>query len=309
MQAAGNRVNMPENYLADAILQGLKPELRLFVLHSGADTIPEILKKARISESTHLADQSATHMSDINTKLDFVMQQQAETMKALKSMEQSNQRSASMSDLLTLNKKATFAQSAISENEHQNERHYYRRESPARSASLSERRSNDFRASSMRSQSSVRYNSSANSNMSNGGRTLNERRDGRNVNANRQVWRQQRQWSTTLPTGMHPQGPQPSASAPYNTTFNGKSQYIDPLQQRMMQNCARCTYCGRQHPFGKMYCPAANVQCFNCARIGYLGKVCPSILQTQSAMYQKHTIGIRSRASRMLGIPVLQISY
>jgi hypothetical protein len=32
----------------------------LFVLHSGADPIPEILKVARISESVHLADQSAT---------------------------------------------------------------------------------------------------------------------------------------------------------------------------------------------------------------------------------------------------------
>jgi hypothetical protein len=124
MQAAGNRVNMPENYLADAILQGLKPELRLFVQHSGANTIPKILKVARISEAAHLADQSATHMSDVNTKLDFVMQQQAETMKALKSMEQSNQRSASRSDPLTLNKKVTFVQSAISENELQNERQY-----------------------------------------------------------------------------------------------------------------------------------------------------------------------------------------
>jgi hypothetical protein len=147
-------------------------------------------------------------MSDVNTKLDFVMQQQAETMKALKSIEQSNQRSASMSDPLTLNKKVTFAQSAISENEQQNERQYYRRESPARSVSPSERRNNDFRTSSMRSQSPVRYNSSANNNMSNGGRTSNQRRDARNVSANRQVWRQQRQWSTTPPTGMQPQGPQ-----------------------------------------------------------------------------------------------------
>jgi hypothetical protein len=286
MQTAGNRVNMPENYLADAILQGLKPELRLFALHSGADTIPEILKVARVSEAAHLADQSATHVSDVNSKLDFVMQQQAETMKALKSIEQSNQRSASMSDQSILNKKVTFAQSAISENEQQNERQYYRRESPARSVSPSERRNNEFRTSSMRSQSPVRYNSSANNNMSNGGRTSNQRRDAHNVSANRQVWRQQRQWPMTPPTGMQPQGRQPSASAPYNTTFNGQSQYIDPLQQRMMQNCARCNYCGRQHPFGKMYCPAANVQCFNCARIGHLAKVCRSASRTQSAMYQ-----------------------
>jgi hypothetical protein len=285
LQAAGNRVIMPENYLADAILQGLKPQLRLFVLHSGADTIPEILKVARVSEAAHLADQSATHMSDVNSKLDFVMQQQAETMKALKSIEQSNQRSASMSDPSILNKKVTFAQSAMSENEQQSERQYYRRESPARSVSPSERRNNGFHTSSMRSQSPVRYNSSANNSMSNGGRTSNQQRDARNVSANRQVWRQQRQWPMTPPTGMQPQGRQPSASAPYNTTFNGQSQYIDPLQQRMIQNCARCNYCGR-HPLGKMYCLAANVQCFNCARIGHLAKVCRRASRTQSAMYQ-----------------------
>jgi hypothetical protein len=98
-----------------------------------------------------------------------------------------------MSDSSILNKKVTFAQSAISQNEQQNERQYYRRESPARSVSPSERRNNDFRTSSMRSQSPVRSNSLANNNMSNGVRTSNQQRDARNVSANRQVWRQQRQ--------------------------------------------------------------------------------------------------------------------
>jgi hypothetical protein len=50
---------MPENYLADAIVHGLKPELRLIVPHSGVDTIPKILV-ARTLEAADSADQSVT---------------------------------------------------------------------------------------------------------------------------------------------------------------------------------------------------------------------------------------------------------
>jgi hypothetical protein len=127
--------------------------------------------------------------------------------------------------------------------------------------------------------------------MSNGDRTTDQQRDGGNVSSNRQVWRQQRQWSTTPTAAMQPHGLQPSASAPYNTTFNGQWKYIDPLQQRTMQNYARCTYCDRQHPFGKLYCPTANVQCFRCARIGHLAKMGRSAPRAQRAMYQNSQYG------------------
>jgi hypothetical protein len=33
MQAAAKRIDMPETYLADAIMEGLQPKLRLHVLH------------------------------------------------------------------------------------------------------------------------------------------------------------------------------------------------------------------------------------------------------------------------------------
>jgi hypothetical protein len=71
MQSAASRVNMPEDYLADAILQGLKPELRLFVLYAGVETIPEILKIARTSEAAHSADRSITTTSDRQHKIRF----------------------------------------------------------------------------------------------------------------------------------------------------------------------------------------------------------------------------------------------
>jgi hypothetical protein len=189
MQSAASRVNMPEDYLADATLQVLKPELRLFVLYAGVETIPEILKIARTSEAAHSADKSTTTTSDIS-KLDFVMQQQAETMKTLKLMEETNKCSNIMSDQLALSKRVTFAQATKSENDQRNDRRYSRRESPARSVSPSERNS-DTRSNYARSQSPIRYGSSANINMSNDGRTSDQRRDARNVGANRQVWRPQ----------------------------------------------------------------------------------------------------------------------
>lgn len=50
MQAAARKIDMPETYLADAVMQGLKSELHLHVLHSKAETIDDILEATWVSE-------------------------------------------------------------------------------------------------------------------------------------------------------------------------------------------------------------------------------------------------------------------
>ncbi|EDO44175.1 predicted protein [Nematostella vectensis] len=38
----------------------------------------------------------------------------------------------------------------------------------------------------------------------------------------------------------------------------------------------RCGYCGRDHPRGKINCPAANVRCDKCTKVGHFAAVCRS---------------------------------
>jgi recombination DNA repair RAD52 pathway protein len=65
---------MPEPYLADAIMQGLHPELRLHVLHSKAETVDEILEAARVSEVAHSANTtSASQMEALTAKVDLLL--------------------------------------------------------------------------------------------------------------------------------------------------------------------------------------------------------------------------------------------
>jgi hypothetical protein len=72
MQATARRLNMTEPYLADAIMQGLHPELRLHVLHSKAETVEEILEAARVSEVAHSVNTtSASQMEPLTAKLDL----------------------------------------------------------------------------------------------------------------------------------------------------------------------------------------------------------------------------------------------
>jgi hypothetical protein len=78
MQATARRLNMPEPYLADAIMQGLHPELRLHVLHSKAETVEELLEAARVSEVAHSANTTtASQMETFNCESRFVTYEQS----------------------------------------------------------------------------------------------------------------------------------------------------------------------------------------------------------------------------------------
>jgi hypothetical protein len=74
MEATARRLNMPEPYLADAIMQGLQPELRLHVLHSKVETVEEILEAARVSEVAHSANTtSASQMETLTAEVDLLL--------------------------------------------------------------------------------------------------------------------------------------------------------------------------------------------------------------------------------------------
>jgi hypothetical protein len=67
MQATARRLNMPEPYLTDVIMQGLHPELRSHVLHCKAETVEEILEAARVSEVAHSANTTAASQMETLT--------------------------------------------------------------------------------------------------------------------------------------------------------------------------------------------------------------------------------------------------
>jgi hypothetical protein len=99
MQATARRLNMPEPYLADAIMQDLHPELRLHVLHSKAETVKEILEAARVSEVVHSANTTAaSQMETLTAKVDLLL---------------TNMVANKNEEITTAPKKVTFTQAVV----------------------------------------------------------------------------------------------------------------------------------------------------------------------------------------------------
>jgi hypothetical protein len=73
MQAAVRRIDMPEIYLADAIMQGLQTELRLHVLHSKAKTT-DGSEAARVSEVAYSVNTaSSSQMDTLNATVGLLL--------------------------------------------------------------------------------------------------------------------------------------------------------------------------------------------------------------------------------------------
>ena len=69
MQLMANKVSMPAGTLKKAIIQGLQPELRLFVLNANAKDIQELLTVARTCEAARSADIHQTSNIDVLTDM------------------------------------------------------------------------------------------------------------------------------------------------------------------------------------------------------------------------------------------------
>jgi response regulator of citrate/malate metabolism len=77
IQSAAEKVDLPESALKQAITQGLRPNMRVFVLHSEANTLSECLQVARTSETAHAETTSTPQQFDeLTAKLDMWMSQQ-----------------------------------------------------------------------------------------------------------------------------------------------------------------------------------------------------------------------------------------
>jgi hypothetical protein len=219
---------MPEPYLADAIMQGLHPELRLHVLHSKTQTVEEILEAARVSEMTHSANTtSASQMETLTAKVDLLLT----NMVANKNEEST-----------TVPKKVTFTQAVVAA-EKTNRSNKERPYSPAgRSASRSPFRSSDG------------YQPSA-------GPLTREWSDNdrpfRRETDRRRETTQDRQRSTSWHPAFNGQRPEmQQQTVPFdNQQCQRQPRYNTAVQQRLS---GICKFCGGLHQLGRQFCPAAN---------------------------------------------------
>jgi hypothetical protein len=63
-----------------------------------------------------------------------------------------------------------------------------------------------------------------------------------------------------------------------NQPYQRQPRFNSTLQQRLTGNCA---FCGGSHQVGRYFCPAANLQCFNCSKMGQMARMCRSRSATQ----------------------------
>jgi hypothetical protein len=63
-----------------------------------------------------------------------------------------------------------------------------------------------------------------------------------------------------------------------NQPYQRQPRFNSALQQRLTGNCA---FCGGSHQVGRQFCPAANLQCFNCSKMGHMARMCRGRSATQ----------------------------
>ena len=72
--------------------------------------------------------------------------------------------------------------------------------------------------------------------------------------------------------------------APYANSPDARTQSAGTKPQFRRQE--KCGYCGRNHPRGKVNCPAANTHCNSCSKVGHFAAVCGSKPDTRVSQVQ-----------------------
>jgi hypothetical protein len=263
MQAAARRVKMSQSSLADAIIQGLHPEIRLHVLHAGAETLEQILEAARISEAAHSANTGQATSTD---KLAVKVEQLLDRLTA---------QTTTTRDPILQPKKVTFTQSVVTETPSRGPMRERSASPSSRTQSPDDGRRCEYDNRQSSSRSSAWVTNSARQptrGPMDGGRF--DRRESDNRRFTSPAPRQATPWRpparfppNDAPTATRNFGPRFGTTAPQQTT------YFNPAYQRVSGNCY---FCGNTHPPGRQFCPAANIQCFHCAKMGHLAKMCRS---------------------------------
>jgi hypothetical protein len=263
MQAAARRVKMSQSSLADAIIQGLRAEIRLHVLHAGSETLEQILEAARISEAAHSANIGQATSTDkwavkVEQLLDRLMAQTTTTP-----------------DPILQPKKVTFTQSAVTESSARGPIRERSASPSSRTQSPDDGRRCDYDNRQSSSRSSAWPTNSARQptrGPMDGGRF-----DRRELDSRRFTSPAPRQATPWRPSTRFPPNDAPTATRNFrprfDTTASQHTTYFNPAYQRVSGNCY---FCGNTHPPGRQFCPAANIQCFNCSKMGNLAKMCRS---------------------------------
>jgi hypothetical protein len=256
MQTLAKRINMPTDLVIDAIIQGLNPEIRLHVLHTGADTIDGILQAARVSEMAHNANTTQPNqLEELATQVKLLVNKiSAQTV--IDTPRSPTERRVSFSQTaITAPPMRERSTSPINRprtpDDNRGRRSFdpststppgvrpeYRRQSP--------RRTFDDEPYARRETSFYRNDQSS-------------QRD-------TQPWRAPQSYTST-----------PTSNATYNhPTPYDRETSSSTFRPGYRTNSNTCRFCGSNHAMGRRFCPASNMQCFNCSKMGHMAKVCRS---------------------------------
>ena len=257
MQLAAYQIQMPEQYLLDAIVRGLHPNLRTVVLQNEAITLENVRRLAKAAEA---ANQPSC---DLLEKFESVTNE----LHALRMQISQNNVTADDQATQMTPRRVTFTQAAMNDFEH---RYSPRRTSvsPMRSMSPIDQRESSRRHTSNR-YSDDDYHTS--------------RRDQRRTPSytTEHRHRQSEYRRDSASPNHHRHG---DTSSDRSRRTPSPHQNYNNNNNRQGSVTGNCSYCGRQHPRGKHNCPAANVNCRKCGKRGHYDKVCRSARRTQNTV-------------------------
>jgi hypothetical protein len=254
MQVAATRVDMPDRSLVDAVIKGLKPHLRVAVLQHRVDNLRDLLSVARITENATSDDaNSLASFESVTAKLDILMKQQQETAKSIEKWQKVATSISAMGCDRSDVKRVTFSESAIS-SEGSRPASPLECRSPARQQFSSSTYRQPERSSLPRPADQTYYASR------------------NNFVEGQQGYGTPRQNSSTSWRQNQP------ASLSYGGTRNHQQSFSKPS--------GNCGFCGRRHQFGRSFCPAAHLQCFNCSRVGHVARMCRQTVNAQAVMFE-----------------------
>ena len=253
MQLDAQRVQMPTQSLLDAVIKGLKAPLRTFVLQNSPTSLEEVRRLATTaSASIDDHDENATLAAELRSLIAEFRQQKF----------------ASDTAQQTASRRVSFAQAAIandrydevSTRQQSTSPHHRRSMSPVASGATPSRY--DERA--------ERYHSPG------GSYRQDDRRAGRdNRSSADNGHRQYRIADDRATDNWQRRDPRP-------TTPNNRGQTSSSTCNQRTNRGNLCFCCGRDHQRGREFCPARQVRCRACHKLGHFEAVCRNVRHMQN---------------------------